>query len=212
MIESKLLMKQEYRKRITTHSLILLLLLGSLAGCANKLKEVPDTQNNITSNSNTPDMNQSTNDTQSETEMESDFPGSYTVPDGWVKVEQFSSANKFFYVEDGHENDQTPDNISIEVGTNRYSEDEHESFRNAIVQQLTMQLQGVNAEMTGDGTYTDQDYIVYIFTISEENVITKQYYIVGDRRYCLIHLTNFTGSESADEAAQTMVDSFIWNE
>ena len=74
-----------------------------------------------------------------------------------------------------------------------------------------MQLQGVDAELTGDGTYTEQDYIVYIFTISEKDVVTKQYYIVGDQRYCLIHLTNFTGSESANEAARAMADSFVWD-
>ncbi|MDE6912834.1 MAG: hypothetical protein K2P35_03965 [Lachnospiraceae bacterium] len=196
---------------MTTLSLLLLLLLCSLTGCATTPKEVSDTQNNTTADANMPDTNFPAENTQSETEEESDFPGSYTVPDGWVKVEQYSSADKFFYVEDGHENDETPDNISIEVGTNRYSEEEHEDFRNAIVRQLTMQLQGVSADVTGDGTHTDQDYIVYIFTISEEDVVTKQYYIVGDQRYCLIHLTNFTGSESAVEAAQAMVDSFVWN-
>ncbi len=204
-------MKQRNRKQITTLSLLLLLLLCSLTGCATTPKEVSDTQNNTTADANMPDTNFPAENTQSETEEESDFPGSYTVPDGWVKVEQYSSADKFFYVEDGHENDDTPDNISIEVGTNRYSEEEHEDFRNAIVRQLTMQLQGVSADVTGDGTHTDQDYIVYIFTISEEDVVTKQYYIVGDQRYCLIHLTNFTGSESAVEAAQAMVDSFVWN-
>ncbi len=204
-------MKQRNRKQITTLSLLLLLLLCSLTGCATTPKEVSDTQNNTTADANMPDTNFPAENTQSETEEESDFPGSYTVPDGWVKVEQYSSADKFFYVEDGHENDETPDNISIEVGTNRYSEEEHEDFRNAIVRQLTMQLQGVSADVTGDGTHTDQDYIVYIFTISEEDVVTKQYYIVGDQRYCLIHLTNFTGSESAVEAAQAMVDSFVWN-
>ena len=204
-------MKQRNRKQITTLSLLLLLLLCSLTGCATTPKEVSDTQNNTTADANMPDTNFPAENTQSETEEESDFPGSYTVPDGWVKVEQYSSADKFFYVEDGHENDETPDNISIEVGTNRYSEEEHEDFRNAIVRQLTMQLQGVSADVTGDGTHTDQDSIVYIFTISEEDVVTKQYYIVGDQRYCLIHLTNFTGSESAVEAAQAMVDSFVWN-
>ena len=204
-------MKLRNQKQITTLSLLLLLLLCSLTGCATTPKEVSDTQNNTTADANMPDTNFPVENTQSETEEESDFPGSYTVPDGWVKVEQYSSADKFFYVEDGHENDETPDNISIEVGTNRYSEEEHEDFRNAIVRQLTMQLQGVSADVTGDGTHTDQDYIVYIFTISEEDVVTKQYYIVGDQRYCLIHLTNFTGSESAVEAAQAMVDSFVWN-
>lgn len=115
------------------------------------------------------------------------------------------------YVEAGHENDEMPDNISIEVGTNKYNADEHEKFRDAIVQQLTMQLQGVDATLTGDGTYTKQNDILYIFTISEEDVVTKQYYIVGDKRYCLIHLTNFTGSENADNAAQAMADSFVWD-
>ena len=205
------MMKLRNQKQITTLSLLLLLLLCSLTGCATTPKEVSDTQNNTTADANMPDTNFPAENTQSETEEESDFPGSYTVPDGWVKVEQYSSADKFFYVEDGHENDETPDNISIEVGTNRYSEEEHEDFRNAIVRQLTMQLQGVSADVTGDGTHTDQDYIVYIFTISEEDVVTKHYYIVGDQRYCLIHLTNFTGSESAVEAAQAMVDSFVWN-
>ena len=205
------MMKQRNQKQITALSLLLLLLLGLLAGCANTPKEVSDTRNNTTADADMPDTNLPAENAQSETKEESDFPGSYTVPDGWVKVEQYSSADKFFYVEDGHENDKTPDNISIEVGTNRYSEEEHEDFRNAIVRQLTMQLQGVSADVTGDGTHTDQDYIVYIFTISEEDVVTKQYYIVGDQRYCLIHLTNFTGSESAVEAAQAMVDSFVWN-
>lgn len=204
-------MKQGYRKRITALSLLLVLMLCLLEGCTNKPIEVPDTQKNTTA-AYAPDTNQPTKDMQSEVEKESDFPGSYIVPDGWVKAEKYSSADKFFYVEDGHENDETPDNISIEIGTNRYSENEHENFRNAIVQQLTMQLQGVDAEITGDGTYTDQNYIVYIFTINEGDVVTKQYYIVGEKRYCLIHLTNFTGSESADEAAQIMADSFVWKD
>lgn len=67
--------------------------------------------------------------------------------------------------------------------------------------------------MTGTGTYTQQGYPVYIFTIDEEEtgVVTKQYYIVGDYQYCLIHLTNFSGSENADQAAQAMADSFLWN-
>ena len=126
-------------------------------------------------------------------------------------MERYSTENKIFYAEEGHEDDEMPDNISIEVGTNRYSADEHEKFREAILRQLAMQLQSVDAELTGDGTFTEQDYIVYIFTISQEDVITKQYYIVGDQRYCLVHLTNFTGSESVDEAARAMADSFVWD-
>lgn len=85
-------------------------------------------------------------------------------------------------------------------------------FRDAIVRQLMVQMQGIDAELTGDGIYTEQGDVVYIFTISEADVVTKQYYIVGEQQYCLIHLTSFSGSESAESAVQSMVDSFIWNE
>ena len=150
--------------------------------------------------------------TQPEEKETASFPGSYTVPDGWVKAEEHSTDKKFFYVEEGHETDEMPDNISINIGTNRYSAEDHTKFRDAIVQQLLTQLNGVDAELLGDGTFTEQGYIVYIFTINENNagVVTKQYYIVDDYRFCLIHLTNYTGSENANEAAQVMVDSFVW--
>lgn len=138
------------------------------------------------------------------------LPGTWTVPEGWVKAEQYSTENKIFYVEEGHEEDEQPDNISIEVGTNRYSAEDHMSFRDAIVRQLTMQAGSVGAELTGEGTFTAQEDVLYIFTIREEAVVTKQFYIVGDQRYCLVHLTNFTGSESAEEAARAIADSFAW--
>ncbi len=141
-----------------------------------------------------------------------DFPGSYTQPDGWVKLEKYSSNNKIFYVEEGHENDETPDNISVNIGTNNYSADEHEKFRDAVVRQLTAQLDGENVNLTGDGTYTAQGDIVYIFTIEEATgVVTKQYYIVGEHQYCLIHVTNFSGSDNANKAAQAIADSFVWD-
>ncbi len=94
---------------------------------------------------------------------------------------------------------------------NRYSAEEHTAFRDAIVQQLLMQLDGVDAQLNGDGTYTEQDYVVYIFTIEEaDGVITKQYYIVKDYGYCLVHVTNFSGAKDVFEAAQDIVDSFVW--
>ncbi len=135
----------------------------------------------------------------------------FTVPDGWVKAEAYSTEEKLFYVQEGHEDDAQPDNISINTGTNRYSAGEHEDFRDAILRQLLMQIQGVDAELTGDGTYTEQGYVVYIFTITESSAVTKQYYIVDDYRYCLIHLTDYTGSDSVYDAAQAMADSFVWD-
>ena len=128
-----------------------------------------------------------------------------------MKSEKYSTDAQLFYIEEGHEEDETPDNISIHVGENRYALEEHAQFRDAIVQQLLVQLDGIEAELNGDGTYTEQGDLLYIFTIDEGDVVTVQYYIVKDYGFCLIQLTNFSGSESANEAARTMVDSFTWN-
>lgn len=138
---------------------------------------------------------------------------SYEVPTGWVKADKYSTKNKIFYVQEGHEDDAQPDNISIEIGKNKYSSDDHLKFRDAILNQLMMQLKNAPDTMLyGDGTYTDQGYTLYIFTIEEETtgIVTRQYYIVGDMRYCLIHLTNFSGSEECAQAARAIADSFVW--
>ena len=41
---------------------------------------------------------------------------------------------------------------------------------------------------------------------------TKQYYILDHYRYCLIHLTNFSGEDEAERAAAAMMNSFVWRE
>ena len=136
------------------------------------------------------------------------IPGSYTVPEGWEKSEKHSTDSQIFYIEEGHENDEKPDNISIHVGKNKYSLEEHEQFRDAIVQQILMQLDGIEAQLNGDGTYTEQGDLLYIFTIDEGDIVTTQYYIVKDYGFCLIQLTNFSGSETTEQAARDMVDRF----
>lgn len=140
------------------------------------------------------------------------IPGSYTIPQGWVLSEKHSTDSQLFYIAEGHEDDETPDNISIHVGKNNYSLEEHQQFRDAIVHQLLMQLEGVEAQLNGSGTYTQQGELLYIFTIDEGHVVTTQYYIVKDYGFCLIQLTNFSGSEAADRAAQEMADSFAWGQ
>lgn len=139
------------------------------------------------------------------------IPGTYTVPEGWVKDDQYTTSRKIFYVKAGHEKDKKPDNISINVGKNRYSLDQQIEFREAIVSQLLAQLKGEGSELKGTGTDSKQGYPLYIFTIKDTNSETRQYYIVDNYRFCLIHLTNYTGDKDDNEAAQAMVDSFVWD-
>ena len=113
-------------------------------------------------------------------------------------------------MQEGHENDTLPDNISVNIGSNKYSADEHSKFKDAILNQLLFQLTGTNATLNGDGTYPEQGYTEYIFTIEDSDAVTKQYYIIDDYRYCLIHLTNYTLSENAYDAVQEIADSFVW--
>ena len=190
---------------------IVIMILGVailLSGCGSRSANLQEPSNSAESST----IDQTETNSKGNTEPEeSVFPGNYTVPDGWVKWDEYSTEEKVFYVEDGQGENEYPDNISVNFGTNRYSAKEHERFRDAIVQQLLAQLEGVDAQLNGDGTYTEQGYILYIFTIDEQEAVTKQYYVVNDYEYCLVHVTNFSKSESVYEAAQSIVDSLVWD-
>ena len=182
-----------------------------LTGCSKS--EDPSTLTHSESSDNSVIIRQETNPSKTLKPAEDKaIPGSYAVPDGWVKSEEHSTDTQIFYIEEGHENDEKPDNIAINVGKNKYSLDEHEQFRDAIVRQLLKQMEGIKAELNGDGTYTEQGDLLYIFTIDEGEIVTTQYYIVKDYGFCLIQLTNFSGSAITDEAVRSMVDSFVWDD
>lgn len=151
-----------------------------------------------------------TSNQESSFKREDSIPGSYDVPKGWVKSNKYTTDSKIFYTNKGYENDEHPDNIAISVGNNKYSLEKHVQFREAIVQQLLMQSDGIEAQLNGDGTYTKHGDRLYIFTLDEGNVVTTQYYILKNYGFCLIHVTNFSGSKSVEEAAKHMVDSFVW--
>lgn len=143
---------------------------------------------------------------------------SYEIPDGWSKAEEHSSSGMTFYIEEGHENDELPDNISVGAGSSPYSLEDHISFREAIMRQIATQVQmsgSDDAQLSGSGSNTAQGYILYTFTIEDtDGTITQQYYILKDYGFCLVQVTSFSGSENEAvfEAAQSIVDSFVWNE
>ena len=144
--------------------------------------------------------------------IEKDF-GTYEIPVDWIESVAHSTNDKFFYVKEGQENENRPDNISVNEGTNKYPADEHEKFRSAILNQLSMQIGGdENVELNANGSNTKNGYVVYTFNIKDKDTTTTQYYIVGDYKYVLIHETTFGDSNETDSAAQKIIDTFKWKE
>lgn len=144
--------------------------------------------------------------------IEKDF-GTYEIPADWVESVAHSTNSKFFYVKEGEENENRPNNISVNEGTNKYSESEHEKFRMAILKQLSMQIgRNEDVKLNANGSNTKNGYLVYTFSIKDGNTTTTQYYIVGEYKYVLVHETTFGNSTETDNAAQKIIDTFKWKE
>ena len=144
--------------------------------------------------------------------IEKDF-GTYEIPVDWIESAAHSTNDKFFYVKEGQENENRPNNISINEGSNKYTANEHENFRMAILNQLSMQIGGdENVEVIANGSNTKNGYVVYTFNIKDQDNTTTQYYIVGDYKYILVHETTFGDSAETDSAAQKIIDTFKWKE
>lgn len=162
------------------------------------------------------DKNSNITISSSETLYTKDF-GSYIVSNNWIESQSHSTDSKFFYIKDKNkEKEARPNNISINMGTNRYSSEEHEKFKSAILNQLSIQISNSDdLKVNANGNYTkDNNYIVYEFDIYEEkeNVTTKQFYIVGNYKYILVHETIYHPTDkNIDNVAKKMVDSFKWN-
>ena len=143
--------------------------------------------------------------------------GSYVVSNNWIESKEHSTNSNFFYVASGEEREERPNNISVNAGTNKYSSSEHEKFRDAILLQLSYQISdSSDCTINANGSFTnDNNYVVYEFDIFEknDNIMTKQFYIVGDYKYVLVHETvyDFT-SDEVDGVAKKIVDSFEWKE
>jgi hypothetical protein len=138
--------------------------------------------------------------------------GSFSVPDDWVEITRYSRNGKYFYSHNSERIGSSMTNISVETGTNPYALEDHTTFRYAILRQMLMQAG--NAEVYGDGTFTGRGDPLYVFTIEdkEEHVTTIQYYIVGNKKHILVHVTDFHNGHitNANEVAKFIVNSFMW--
>jgi len=155
--------------------------------------------------------------------QEKDF-GSYKIIKKWEEVDH--DRDNYVYcapnTNGGRRSDGSAyNNIIVTHGTNRYDEDEHEEFRDAILQQLGMQVGSSDSDdvqIHSGGSTTENGYILYEFEIIDSDQDTRQvqYYIVGDREYVLVSEMVWDEDEAQDDdidkVASAIVDSFEWSE
>ena len=145
--------------------------------------------------------------------VEKEF-GSFIVAEGFGEAKEQSGGGRYFYVVEGHEHDARPNNISINTGHQNYNLDESEKFAESTTWQLNMQIKqyGLDAVVYGSSGKTDAGDIMYIFDIkfNNSNEIDRQYYILRDKKYVMVFMSNFDNDESVNKAAELMAKSFEW--
>lgn len=182
-----------------------------LSACGNKQADVGISAKVEDSTVNTSQKDNNT--TEDGQRVDKDF-GSFIVADGFGEAKEQSGGGRYFYVVEGHEHDMRPDNISINTGHQNYNLDESEKFAQSTTWQLNMQIKqsGIDATVIGSSGKTDAGDIMYIFDIkmNGSDEIDRQYYILRDKKYVMVFMSNFDNDESVNKAAELMARSFEW--
>ena len=201
---------------------LLPLMIVMLSACGNKQADVgtsakvEDSTVNTSQNENSTTKEASQKDdntTKDGQKVDKEF-GSFIVAEGFGEAKEQSGGGRYFYVVEGHEHDARPNNISINTGHQNYNLDESEKFAESTTWQLNMQIKqyGMDAVVYGSSGKTDAGDIMYIFDIkfNDSNEIDRQYYILRDKKYVMVFMSNFDGDESVNKAAELMAKSFEW--
>ena len=201
---------------------LLPLMIVMLSACGNKQADVgtsakvEDSTVNTSQNENSStkeDSQTDDNTTKDGQRVDKEF-GSFIVAEGFGEAKEQSGGGRYFYVIEGHEHDARPNNISINTGHQNYNLDESEKFAESTTWQLNMQLKqyGMDAVVYGSSGKTDAGDIMYIFDIkfNDSNEIDRQYYILRDKKYVMVFMSNFDGDDSVNKAAELMAKSFEW--
>lgn len=201
---------------------LLPLMIVMLSACGNKQADVgtsakvEDSTVNTSQNekSSTEEASQNDNNTTKDGQRVDKEFGSFIVAEGFGEAKEQSGGGRYFYVVEGHEHDARPNNISINTGHQNYNLDESEKFAESTTWQLNMQIKqyGMDAVVYGSSGKTDAGDIMYIFDIkfNDSNEIDRQYYILRDKKYVMVFMSNFDGDESVNKAAELMAKSFEW--
>lgn len=201
---------------------LLPLMIVMLSACGNKQADVgtsarvEDSTVNTSQNENSSTKEASQKDdntTKDGQRVDKEF-GSFIVAEGFGEAKEQSGGGRYFYVVEGHEHDARPNNISINTGHQNYNLDESEKFAESTTWQLNMQIKqyGMDAVVYGSSGKTDAGDIMYIFDIkfNDSDEIDRQYYILRDKKYVMVFMSNFDGDDSVNKAAELMAKSFEW--
>ena len=200
---------------------LLPLMIVMLSACGNKQADVVSTTKAGESTVEATQKDETTADatkkddaaTKDSKRVEKEF-GSFIVADGFGEAKEQSGGGRYFYVVEGHEHDARPNNISINTGHQNYNLDESEKFAESTTWQLNMQIKqyGMDAVVYGSSGKTDAGDIMYIFDIkfNDSDEIDRQYYILRDKKYVMVFMSNFDNDESVNKAAELMAKSFEW--
>jgi len=201
---------------------LLPLMIVMLSACGNKQADVgtsakvEDSTVNTSQNENssTEEASQKDDNTTKDGQRVDKEFGSFIVAEGFGEAKEQSGGGRYFYVVEGHEHDARPNNISINTGHQNYNLDESEKFAESTTWQLNMQIKqyGMDAVVYGSSGKTDAGDIMYIFDIkfNDSDEIDRQYYILRDKKYVMVFMSNFDGDESVNKAAELMAKSFEW--
>jgi len=201
---------------------LLPLMIVMLSACGNKQADVgtsakvEDSTVNTSQNENssTEEASQKDNNTTKDGQRVDKEFGSFIVAEGFGEAKEQSGGGRYFYVVEGHEHDARPNNISINTGHQNYNLDESEKFAESTTWQLNMQIKqyGMDAVVYGSSGKTDAGDIMYIFDIkfNDSDEIDRQYYILRDKKYVMVFMSNFDNDESVNKAAELMAKSFEW--
>ena len=150
-----------------------------------------------------------------ELEIEADF-GSFVVNNGWIEVTGRSNSSMYVFCnEDDEDSEDAPNNLTVTHDTNPYSEDEHEDFCAAILQQIHGQaaMNNGTAAMTEYGTFGEN--MCYRFDMDCEDFDIIQWYVIGDYEYVMFSLMivdeDAAEDDDAFQMAEDAVNSFVWN-
>ena len=201
---------------------LLPLMIVMLSACGNKQADVgtsakvEDSTVNTSQNesSSTKEASQKDDNTTKDGQRVDKEFGSFIVAEGFGEAKEQSGGGRYFYVVEGHEHDARPNNISINTGHQNYNLDESEKFAESTTWQLNMQIKqyGMDAVVYGSSGKTDAGDIMYIFDIkfNDSDEVDRQYYILRDKKYVMVFMSNFDGDESVNKAAELMAKSFEW--